>query len=153
MPIHLLRRERRFYDLFDRQAGNVVAAARVLRAAFDDDIGNMEAHAAEIKDLEHAGDELTHEIIQTLNRTFITPFEREDIYALGAGLDDVLDYVDEIAETIILYGITDISQAAKSMASLLVEAVVQVQACGRQARVEVGDHRAWHRGAPHRECR
>ena len=69
----------------------------------------MTAHAAEIKDLEHAEDELTHEIIQTPNRTFITPFEREDIYALGAGLDDVLDYIDEIAETILLYGITDIS--------------------------------------------
>ena len=64
---------------------------------------------AAIKDLEHAGDELTHEIIQTLHRTFITPFEREDIYALSSGLDDVLDYIDEIAETIILYGITDIS--------------------------------------------
>jgi predicted phosphate transport protein (TIGR00153 family) len=128
MPIHLLRRERHFYELFDRQAANVVAASRVLRAAFDDDIERMPAHAAEIKDLEHAGDELTHEIIQTLNRTFITPFEREDIYALGAGLDDLLDYIDEIAETILLYGITDIPPAAKSMASLLVEAVVQVQA-------------------------
>jgi predicted phosphate transport protein (TIGR00153 family) len=128
MPINLLRRERRFYDLFDRQAGNVVAASLVLRSAFDDDIRKMAAHAEEIKTLEHAGDELTHKIIQTLNRTFITPFEREDIYALSAGLDDVLDYIDEIAETIILYGITDISPAAKSMASLLVEAVIQVQA-------------------------
>ena len=69
----------------------------------------MPAHQAAIKDLEHAGDELTHEIIQTLHRTFITPFEREDIYALSSGLDDVLDYIDEIAETIILYGITEIS--------------------------------------------
>ena len=69
----------------------------------------MTAHAEEIKDLEHAGDELTQGIIRTLNRTFVTPFEREDIYALRAGLDHVLDYVDEIAETILLYGITDIS--------------------------------------------
>src|ERR1700730_12036060 len=128
VPINLLCRERRFYDLFGRQAGNVVAAARVLRTAFDDDILRMAAHASEIKDLEHAGDELTHEIIQTLNRTFITPFEREDIYALSAGLDDVLDYIDEIAETIILYGITDIPPAAKSMASLLVAAAVEMQA-------------------------
>ncbi|HEY8673126.1 MAG TPA: DUF47 family protein [Candidatus Dormibacteraeota bacterium] len=128
MRITLLRRERRFYELFDRQAGNLVAASQMLRAAFDDHIEGMAAHAADIKDLEHAGDELTHEIVQTLNRTFITPFEREDIYALSSGLDDVLDYIDEIAETIILYGITDISPAAKSMASLLIEAVVQVQA-------------------------
>src|SRR6202162_1715338 len=128
MPLSLLRRERRFYELFDGQAANVVEASRLLRAAFDDRIEAMPAHQAAIKDLEHAGDELTHEIIRTLNRTFITPFDREDIYALSSGLDDVLDYIDELAETIILYGITDISPEAKSMASLLVEAVVQLQA-------------------------
>jgi uncharacterized protein len=128
MPITLLRRERRFYELFDRQAGTVVAASRLLRTAFDDKTEAMPAHQAAIKDLEHAGDELTHEIIQTLNRTFITPFEREDIYALSSGLDDVLDYIDEIAETIVLYGITEISAAAKSMAGLIVEAAVQIEA-------------------------
>ena len=128
MPISLLRRERRFYDLFDRQAENVVAAARLLRTAFDGDIAEMPVHQAAIKDLEHAGDEVTHEIIQTLHRTFITPFDREDIYALSSGLDDVLDYVDEIAETIILYGITIIPPAANSMAGLIVDAAVQVKA-------------------------
>src|ERR1700730_7946054 len=128
MPVSLLRRERRFYELFDRQAGNVVEASQLLRDSFDDRIEAMPAHQAAIKDLEHAGDELTHEIIQTLNRTFITPFEREDIYALSSGLDDVLDYIDEIAETIILYGITEISAAAKSMARLIVAAAVEMQA-------------------------
>jgi uncharacterized protein Yka (UPF0111/DUF47 family) len=128
MPISLLRRERRFYDLFDRQAENVVAAAQLLKTALADDLVAMPAHQAAIKDLEHAGDELTHEIIQTLHRTFITPFDREDIYALSSGLDDVLDYIDEIAETIILYGISDISPAAKSMGGLIVEATIQVQA-------------------------
>jgi len=82
----------------------------------------------EIKALEHAGDEVTHEIIKTLHRTFITPFDREDIYALSSGLDDVLDYIDEIAETILLYGIAEISPPAKSMATLLVEATAQLQA-------------------------
>jgi uncharacterized protein len=127
MPITLLRRERRFYELFDEQAGTVVAAAIALRAALDD-IQGMAAHQAKIKDLEHAGDDLTHEIVQLLNRTFITPFEREDIYALSSGLDDVLDYIDEIAETIVLYGITEISAPAKSMASLIVEATSQLKA-------------------------
>ena len=128
MPISLLRRERRFYELFDRQAANVVAAAQLLSQSFADGIEGMPVHQAAIKDLEHAGDEVTHEIIQTLHRTFITPFEREDIYALSSGLDDVLDYIDEIAETIILYGITEISGAARSMAGLVVEAAVQIQA-------------------------
>jgi hypothetical protein len=127
MPISLLRRERRFYELFDRQAENVVAASRLLRDALDDGTESMAAHQAAIKDLEHAGDEVTHEIIQTLHRTFITPFDREDIYALSSGLDDVLDYIDEIAETIMLYGITEISPAARSMAGLIVEAAIQIQ--------------------------
>jgi predicted phosphate transport protein (TIGR00153 family) len=142
MPISLLRRERRFYDLFDRQAGNVVAAAHLLRVALDDDLSAMPAHQAAIKDLEHAGDELTHEIIKTLHRTFVTPFEREDIYALGSGLDDVLDYVDEIAETILLYGITDISPAAKSMAGLIVEAAIQIQAAvsNLESKAGVSEH-------------
>lgn len=137
MPITLLRRERRFYELFDEQAGNVVAASKVLRAALDD-IGAMAAHQAEIKDLEHAGDELTHEIVKLLNRTFVTPFEREDIYALSSGLDDVLDYIDEIAETIILYGITEISPEAKSMATLIVEASAQLQAAVSKLKSKAG---------------
>ena len=128
MPISLLRRERRFYELFDRQAGNVLEASQLLISAFEDNIGAMPAHQAAIKALEHAGDEVTHEIIQTLHRTFVTPFDREDIYALSSGLDDVLDYIDEIAETIILYGITDISPAAKSMAGLIVAAATEIQA-------------------------
>ncbi len=127
MPFPLLRRERRFYELFDQQAATVLAGSIALRAALDD-IGGMPAHQAAIKDLEHAGDELTHEIVKLLNRTFVTPFEREDIYALSSGLDDVLDYIDEIAETIVLYGITEISAAAKSMASLIVDAARELQA-------------------------
>jgi predicted phosphate transport protein (TIGR00153 family) len=128
MPISLLRRERRFYELFDRQAGNVLEASQLLITAFEDNIAAMPAHQAAIKALEHAGDEVTHEIIQTLHRTFVTPFDREDIYALSSGLDDVLDYIDEIAETIILYGLTDISPAAKSMGRLIVAAAAEIQA-------------------------
>lgn len=128
MPISLLRRERRFYELFDRQAGNVLEASQLLITAFEDNIATMPAHQAAIKALEHAGDEVTHEIIQTLHRTFVTPFDREDIYALSSGLDDVLDYIDEIAETIILYGLTDISPAAKSMGRLIVAAAAEIQA-------------------------
>src|SRR5207244_226028 len=118
-----------------------VAASRLLRAAFDD-IDALPRQQQEIKDLEHAGDELTHELVQTLHRTFVTPFDREDIYALSSGLDDVLDYIDEIAETIVLYGIKEISPAAKSMATLLVEAVAQLQAAisKLESKAGVGEH-------------
>lgn len=122
----LIPRERRFYELFDRQAQTVVSAAKLLLAVFDD-VGTLGERQKEIKDLEHAGDELTHEIVRTLNRTFVTPFDREDIYALGSGLDDVLDYIDEIAEIMILYGISDVPQSAKAMGGLLNQAVGQLQ--------------------------
>jgi predicted phosphate transport protein (TIGR00153 family) len=126
MPFTLIPRERRFYDLFDRQAERAVEAARLLLAALDD-MSTLPERQREIKDVEHAGDELTHEMVRLLNRTFVTPFDREDIYALGSGLDDVLDYIDEIAETMLLYGITEVSAPAKEMASLLRDAVAQLQ--------------------------
>jgi uncharacterized protein len=126
MPLSLIPRERRFYDLFDRQAQNVAGAARLLIAVFDD-VATLTQRQKDIKDLEHAGDELTHEMVRMLNRTFVTPFDREDIYALGSGLDDVLDYIDEIAEVIMLYGITEIPQSAKEMGRLLAAAVAELQ--------------------------
>jgi len=142
MRVTLIPRERRFYDLFDRQAEKVVEAARLLLAALDD-ISKLPQLQREIRDVEHAGDELTHEIVRTLNRTFVTPFDREDIFALGSGLDDVLDYIDEIAETMLLYGITEVSPPAKEMASLLSEAVGQLQSAiskleSRQGSLEHG---------------
>ncbi len=123
----LIPRDRRFYQMFDAQAANVVSAAQELRLCFDN-LAGIAGHRSRIKDLEHAGDELTHEMVRTLNRTFVTPFDREDIYALSSGLDDVLDYVDEIAEIIDLYGISQITAAAKELASLLGDAVTQLQA-------------------------
>lgn len=122
----LIPRERRFYQLFDEQATHVVDGARELCVLFDD-LPGIDGHRTRIKDLEHAGDELTHEMVRTLNRTFVTPFDREDIFALGSGLDDILDYIDEIAETIALYGIGEIPEPAREMGSLLADAALQVQ--------------------------
>ena len=130
MAPSLIPRERRFYQLFDQQADNVVSAAKLLVEAFDD-LERLDDHRRRIKDIEHAGDELTHELVRTMNRTFVTPFDREDIFALASGLDDVLDYIDEIAETIALYGIREIPAAAREMASLLCDAVVQLQSATR----------------------
>jgi predicted phosphate transport protein (TIGR00153 family) len=126
VPVSLIPRERRFYDLFDRQIDNVASAAKLLLATLQD-MSTLAEHQQDIKNLEHAGDELTHELVSTLNRTFVTPFDREDIYALASGLDDVLDYIDEIAETMLVYGISEVSEAAREMAALLDEAVRELQ--------------------------
>jgi predicted phosphate transport protein (TIGR00153 family) len=124
-------RERRFYDLFEQQAATLVQAADLLEQALAE-VANLPTLRREIKDLEHQGDELTHEIIRALNRTFVTPFDREDIYELAAGLDDILDYIEEVADTTNLYGITTIPGPARELARLLAQAVVQLeQAIGR----------------------
>jgi len=126
MTLSLLHRERRFYELFNEQVNNVLAAALLLVETLGD-IGSLAQRQREIKDLEHAGDELTHELVRTLHRTFVTPFDREDIYALSSGLDDVLDYIEEISDTILLYGISEIPAAAQELAQLLLEAVTELQ--------------------------
>ena len=127
----LIPRERRFYDLFEQQAATIVRSADLLERALTD-VADLPACQREIKALEHQGDEITHEVVRTLNRTFVTPFDHEDIYALASGLDDILDYVEEIADTANLYGITTIPEPARELARLLVLAVAQLeQAIGK----------------------
>jgi uncharacterized protein len=129
--LSLVPRERRFYDLFEQQAATLVEAADLLEQALVE-VANLPTRQREIKDLEHQGDDLTHEIVRVLYQTFVTPFDREDIYELAAGLDDILDYIEEVADTTNLYGITTIPGPARELARLLAQAVVQLeQAIGR----------------------
>ena len=83
MERSLVPRERRFYELFKQQAATLVRAGGLLERALADST-NLSMLQREIKDLENQGDELTHEIVSTLQRTFVTPFDHEDIYALAA---------------------------------------------------------------------
>src|SRR3712207_8104456 len=112
--LSLVPREQRFYDLFEQQATTLVRAADLLKDALDD-VENLPTRQREIKDLEHLGDKHTYEIMRTLNETFVTPFDHEDISALAAGLDDILDYIEEVADTVNLYGITTIPRAASEI--------------------------------------
>src|ERR671912_1007520 len=121
----LIPRERRFYDLFEQQAATIVRSVGLLEQALAD-VANLATCQREIKALEHRGDEITHEIVLTLNRTFVTPFDHEDIYALASGLDDILDYIEEVADTANLYRITIIPQPARKLASLLARAVAEL---------------------------
>lgn len=122
----LLPRDRRFFDLFQVQVEQIVAAAALLREAFAD-LSRIQTIQQEIKALEHSGDDAVHELVGLLNRTFVTPFDREDIYALSSALDDVLDFVDEIAETFMLYQIDFVPPAANEMAKLLSLAAGQLE--------------------------
>ena len=129
--LSLVPRERRFYDLFEQQAATLVQAADLLEQALAE-VANLPTRQREIKDLEHQGDDITHEIVRVLYQTFVTPFDREDIYELAAGLDDILDYIEEVADTTNLYGITTIPRPARELARLLAQAVMQLeQAIGK----------------------
>jgi uncharacterized protein len=124
--LSLIPRERRFYDLFEQQAATIVRSAGLLEQALTD-AENLVKCQKEIKALEHQGDEITHDIVTTLNRTFVTPFDHEDIYALASGLDDILDYIEEVADTANLYAISTIPEPARELTRLLTLATAQLE--------------------------
>lgn len=117
---NLIPREEKFFDLFERQSENIVAASRVLRemmARFEE----APAFARQIVDLEHAGDTLTHELVRKINTTFVTPIDREDIYALASRLDDVLDLIEAVSDRLILYKIKAPTEGARQLAEIIEE--------------------------------
>ena len=93
-----------FYDLFTESANHLVRGVSLL-AEMLSDTADREEVARRMRDAEHAADETTHEIVKKVNSTFVTPFDREDIYALGSGLDDVMDSMDEVVDQIFVYGV------------------------------------------------
>src|SRR5688500_1594456 len=103
MAFRLTPHERGFYPLFTRAAENIARAADDLAALVAAPPAERPELARRVKDAENAGDELTHEILVKLNKTFVTPFDREDIYRLTSSLDDVVDAMEEAAARIVLY--------------------------------------------------
>jgi hypothetical protein len=125
MPIRLFPREERFFDLFAEDAANVLAAARRLEQmlrVYDD----IEQRAKELFAMEHQGDELSHAIGRRLNTTFVTPFDREDIHALISAIDDVIDLIEEVADTFILYRIDAPTPASIEQAAIIVKQCEQL---------------------------
>lgn len=116
----LIPREEKFFDLFEQQAANIVAASRALEELVLD-YANAKEKYQRIRDLEHQGDTVTHEVVKKLNTTFITPIDREDIYALASRLDDVVDLIDAVAERLVLYRITKPTQGCLDMAKIIVK--------------------------------
>lgn len=123
----LLPREESFFDLFKQAAENILQAARMLKE-FLDDYREVERKAEAIKSVEEKGDEITHTLIERLNRTFITPFDREDIFALAKQLDDVLDWIEASSARMAVYKIPHATPEARELAHIIVsecEAIVE----------------------------
>jgi predicted phosphate transport protein (TIGR00153 family) len=123
----LIPREERFFDLFEEQARNILAAAGRLREMIFD-FADAPAKAMAIRELEHAGDVLTHDLIRKINTTFVTPFDREDVYALASRLDDVLDLIEAAADRLVLYRIKEPTSGARAFADVIVKSGDSVQA-------------------------
>ena len=102
MGLRLRPLESSFYDLFSEAAAHLVDGAALLAQILPAD-ADIEAIAEQMREAEHQADETTHRIVKLVNSTFITPFDREDIYALASSLDDVMDYMDETVDLILLY--------------------------------------------------
>lgn len=122
----LIPKEVKFFDLFDQQAENLVRTAEFYKKIVDENAFTAENVRA-MHEKEHYGDELTHTIINTLNETFITPFDREDIMALANHMDDVVDGIYMITNRVALYKIQKPSEASKKMADILARATKALQ--------------------------
>jgi uncharacterized protein len=117
---NLIPREVRFFDYFEQQSQHIMRAAALLFEMVHD-FSDARAKAHAIKEVEHQGDLVTHEIIKKLNTTFVTPLDREDIHALASSLDDVLDYIEAAAERLVVYRIKEPTSAARAMADVVVK--------------------------------
>ncbi len=133
-----LPREDKFFDLFDAGARNMVKVAQVLKDIVDNwqFVGGK---VAEITELEHAGDAVTHQIMAQLHSTFLTPFDREDIALLAHSMDDVVDFVQSAADAMLLYKVERPTQRAKELADIIVQAAAEVEraVCGLRHRAEL----------------
>jgi len=123
-------REGKFFDLFNAHAEQVVMGGRELAElmnALGDTLENAEAHAKTIDAIETRADKITHETITLLHRTFITPFDRDSIHQLISRMDDILDMIQDVAESLVLYDIRKVSQEARQLADICLSCCERVK--------------------------
>ena len=128
----LIPQKREFFALYNRAAENTIAISRILIRLLEEFPERKDENGRAVKELEHEGDRITHEIVDLVNRTFVTPFDRDDMYRLASVLDDVCDHVDEAAGKVIGYGVRDIREAAKQQARVIERSAMKLsEAIGR----------------------
>jgi predicted phosphate transport protein (TIGR00153 family) len=130
MLARLMPREGRFFDLFTAHAERIIEGSREL-AAMLGSFSDLDAHAQRIDGAERAADKITHECITLLHKSFITPFDREQIHALITAMDDILDLIQDVAESVALYDLRTITPEAKQLAEIC-------QLCCERVRTVVG---------------
>ena len=123
--LRLTPQTRGFYALFDRAATNLVSTSQLLLDLLEH-YPDRRALVDEIKDREHEGDRVTHEIVQLVNKTFVTPIDREDIFNLATALDDICDFMDQVADELNLYGVEEVPPEAIEQAGVILRAVSKI---------------------------
>ena len=132
-----LPREEGFFDLFAKQAANIHVGAEALLKMLSHYTGVPE-QVQIVKAIEHEGDELTHALFTKLNQTFITPFDREDIYELCSRLDDVIDLIDAASSRFVLYRVDTVRTGTVDLVKVLVSATAEVEAAVRALETSQG---------------
>jgi predicted phosphate transport protein (TIGR00153 family) len=118
MPLRLTPQKREFFDLFTASSANARDIARALVELLEEWPERKEK-LRDIRELEHEGDRLTHEVINLLNRTFVTPLDRDDMYRLASAIDDVCDHIEEAADNIDAYEVRDVPEKARQQAEVI----------------------------------
>jgi predicted phosphate transport protein (TIGR00153 family) len=125
--LNLLPREEQYFDLFTQMTVYISSAARELKEMLSDKNQDFQEYAQRIKGIEHACDELTHNISTRLNKSFITPFDREDIFMMSKALDDIVDLIDDSARAIIIFDIKEITDYAQDFANVIEKMAEQLK--------------------------
>ena len=124
--IRLVPQNREFFQLYARASANAVYIARLLVELLDRFPENGMELIGRIKELEHTGDQVTRDVVDLLNRTFVTPFDRDDMYRLAGALDDVCDHVDEAADNVGSYGLGGIPPKARDQADVILRSAIKL---------------------------
>ncbi|MBZ0159221.1 MAG: DUF47 family protein [bacterium] len=122
----LIPREEKVFEYFDKAANNILEGAKVLVQMTDERGADFQERWKRLEELEHVGDKLTHQIIRKLNRTFITPIDREDIHGLAVAMDDVMDLIEASASRMNLYKIKQSTQEAGKLAHVILKSAEEI---------------------------
>jgi predicted phosphate transport protein (TIGR00153 family) len=123
---NFLPKEEQYFSLFSQMTSHIYDASSALVEMLNDKNGNFAEHSKRIKDIEHTCDELTHSIATRLNKSFITPFDREDIYMLSGALDDIVDLIDSAARAMVMYDVQESTTYARRFADVIQSMAVQL---------------------------
>lgn len=125
----LIPQEKRFFTLFEKSSENLVHISQALNLALtESNHEKRKEHFKEVERFEHVGDNLTHDIFNDLNSTFITPFDREDIHALASALDDIADFIHGASKRIDLYNVEEITTPMIKLSELIMQGVQELHA-------------------------